>query len=846
MSLFNKKTPVTQQPIIKIDPNKRDFTQGLVTTKDIIAPSSIEVDFNHIRIDNKYYRTLFVAAYPRFVGINWLSSLINFDASLNISMFVYPTDGKEVLDDLRRKITEMEAELSTDIQRGRLVNPATQAKLEDALDLQTNLVKGEERFFQFGLYITINADSTEELERTNKNLEAALGSLLIVSKKATLQMEDGFVTTLPICQDKLAISRNMDTTSLATTFPFVSSDLSDDKGIMYGINMHNGSLVIFDRFSMPNYNSVVFATAGAGKSYLIKLEVIRSLMMGTEIIVIDPENEYRELCTTSGGQYIAFGYEEGSKINPFDLTLAEEEGENGLNTKILSLHKLLKVMLGDMDPIEESIMDRAMMDAYKMKGITPDPATQNKEPPLIEDLYKSLIGMEDEKAKSLAARLEKYIKGSFAGIFNQKTTVNLTSSFVVFGIKDLEDVLRPVAMQIILDYIWTVVKKTLKKRILVVDEAWYLMQHEDSASFLRGIVKRGRKYYLGVTTITQDVDDFLETDYGKEIVTNSSIQILLKQHSAAIDQIGEVFYLSEGEKQFLMVADKGEGIFFAGQNHVAIKVIASEDEHKMITSNPEDILQKQKLLNFQKPISQTPPILNNESSFVKTETNKTIEITQPVLPVRTDDFQNQQIQDIKFIEKPKLEVAPKITIPEIKTQEIEMNKTIGQILKTETTPTSTNQDIKNEIVKPVQSFQQQPQVQQNQNQQNRNEPFQQIQKQQIQSEPIRQNQNESILFKKPEVVVLSDNNKRNDNFITVKTDEIPKIKQPITQQIKDEIKKPIFVKNEEEYIPQPPQLNKRPQPVFNSPEPKTIEEQEKKLDDSNKMDYDKLFGDGIV
>jgi len=348
--------------------------------------------------------------------------------------------------------------------------------------------------------------------------------------------------------------------------------------------------VIFDRFSMPNYNSVVFATAGAGKSYMIKLEAMRSLMLGSEIIVIDPENEYKDLCEAVGGQYVAFGYGEDSKINPFDLSLVEEEGENALNAKILSLHKLFKTMIGEMDPMDESILDRAIMDAYKMKGITPDPESQSKEPPLIEDLYKSLIGMEDPKAQMLAARFEKFIKGSFAGIFNQKTTINLENSFVVFGVRNLEEALRPLAMHVILDYIWTVVKKTLKKRILVVDEAWYMMQYPDSASFLRGIVKRGRKYYLGVTTITQDVDDFLETPFGKEIVTNSSIQILLKQHSAAIDKVGEIFYLSEGEKQLLLAADKGEGIFFAGQNHVAIKVIASEEEDRLISSNPEEIL----------------------------------------------------------------------------------------------------------------------------------------------------------------------------------------------------------------------------------------------------------------
>lgn len=821
MSLFGKKTaivtPATNPPTQPVaNPNQRDFTQGLVTTKDIIAPSSLEVDFNFIRIDNKYYRTLFVAAYPRFVGVNWLSSLINFDSSLNISMFIYPTEGKEVLDDLRRKITEMEAELSTDVQRGRLINPATQAKLEDALNLQANLVKGEERFFQFGLYITITADTVAELDRTNKNLEAALGALLIVSKKATLQMEDGFVSTLPICQDKLAISRNMDTTSLATTFPFVSSDLSDDKGIMYGINMHNGSLVIFDRFSMPNYNSVVFAMAGAGKSYLIKLEVLRSLMIGTEIIVIDPENEYRELCENSGGQYIAFGYGEGSKINPFDLTLAEEPGENGLNTKILSLHKLLKVMLGEMDPIEESIMDRAMMDAYKMKGITPDPATQEKEAPLIEDLYKSLIGMEEEKAKNLAARLEKYIKGSFAGIFNQKTTVNLTSNFVVFGIRNLEDALRPVAMQIILDYIWTIVKKTLKKRILVVDEAWYLMQHEDSAEFLRGIVKRGRKYYLGVTTITQDVDDFLGTNYGKEIVTNSAIQILLKQHSAAINQIGEVFYLSEGEKQLLLAANKGEGIFFAGQNHVAIQIIASEDEHRLITSNPEEILKQQKMQANLPKNGMQPPIKPVSTPFeIKKPEIKPIEVIPKfsVPEMKAVEIENKINEPIKTEEKS--ELTPKFNIPEVKTAEVE-NK------PSESTKIEEISVITPEI-KPVETM-----------------PKINIPEMKTEEIPVikPEEKKESVLFSKPEVVVLSAGEKTEP---PVKPMEIK------LEEVKEEPKKPIFIRTEEEHIPQPPQLARKPQPIFESPTPKATEESEiKKPDNTNKLDYDKLFGDGIV
>ena len=786
MKLLDKltKKPITTPPVNTQVPNdgKKPFSEGLVSTKDVIAPSSLEVDFNYIRIDNKYYRTLFVAAYPRYVGINWLSSLINFDAALSLSMYIYPTDGKAILDDLRRKITEMEAEMSSDIQRGRLVNPATQAKLEDAMNLQADLVKGEERFFQFGLYITISTDTKEELDRINKNLEAALGSLLIVSKRATLQMEEGFITGLPIGDDRLNITRNMDTTSLATTFPFVSSDLSDDKGVMYGINAHNGSLVIFDRFSMPNYNSVVFATAGAGKSYMIKLEVLRSVMLGTEIIVIDPENEYRDLATAVGGQYIAFGYSEASKINPLDLSLVEEEGENALNSKILSAHKLMKVMLGAMDPIEESIMDKAMMEAYKMKGITPDPATQNREPPLIEDLYKSLIGMEDEKAKSLAARMEKYIKGSFAGIFNQKTTVNLNNQFVVFGIKNLEETLRPVAMHIILDYIWTVVKKTLKKRILVVDEAWYLMQFEDSASFLRGIVKRGRKYYLGVTTITQDVDDFLETPYGKEIVTNSAIQILLKQHTAAIDLIGEVFYLSEGEKQLLLSADKGQGIFFAGQNHVAIQVISSEDEHKLITSNPEDILKKQ-TVNKTTPPTPVPTPVPKPTPPVNKPTEKPF-VNVPFVPKKPEEVKKDQIDEIlKPIQTP----APSATVPVVEKKE------------------------EPEVVVDV----------------------------------LQRKIGELEEKEKEELKQHEQNTQKLTGEIPIKNQELPplpKFEPPKAEILtNEEPKKPVFVKPVEEVkVPQPPQLAKKPQPVFESAKPN------EKPEDKGKMDYDKLFGNGIV
>lgn len=601
----------THQPV-QPEEKANQFSAGLVSVADIIAPSAIEVDFDWIRINNRYYRTLFVVNYPRFVSANWLSSLINFDRSLDISMFIYPSEGKEILDDLRRKITEMEAEISSDIQRGRVINPSTKAKLEDALTLQEELVKGIEKFFQFGLYITVGSESVDQLNQITKELESNLGSLLIIPKHATLQMEDGLITSLPICQDLLKVTRNMDTTSLATTFPFVSSDLSDDKGIMYGINEHNGSLVVFDRFSLENANSVIFAKSGAGKSYMVKLEVLRSLMFDTEVIVIDPENEYQNLCQAVGGQYISFSFSSASKINPFDLEIsAREQGENELSRKILALHGLFKVVMGELSPEEDALLDRALVQTYKMKGITPDPESQKgKEMPLIEDLYKVFIGMEEPKAASLAARLEKFIKGSFAGLFNSQTSVNIENKFVVFAIRDLEEELRPVAMYIILDFIWNKIRREMKRRIVVVDEAWYLMKYQDSAQFLYGLAKRARKYYLGVTTITQDVQDFLRSDYGKAIVTNSSIQILLKQHSAAIDQVADIFYLSEGEKQLLLGADIGEGIFFAGKNHVAIRVIASPDEHQLITSNPEELLRMK--TEAKKPEPEEEPSLEAE------------------------------------------------------------------------------------------------------------------------------------------------------------------------------------------------------------------------------------------
>lgn len=586
-----KKNKQAAKPITQEQSPAQTLAQGILNVRDIIAPSAIEVDFNELRIGNTYYRTLFVSGYPRFVGANWLSPVINFDHTLELSMFYYPIKAKAILDDLRRKITELEATTLSNREKGKVNDPVVEAALGDAQALQEQLVKGVEKYFQFSFYITIPADTLAELNNVTSKLESTLSSLLLISKTATLQIEEAFQSTIPTAMDKLLITRNMDTTSLATTFPFTSSELTSDDGIMYGINMHNNSLVIFDRFSLENANTVVFAKSGSGKSYFVKLEALRSLVFGTEILIIDVEEEYKTLCETVGGNFISFSSSSASKINPFDLSGIAVEGENELGQKLLSLHTLFKLMLGSLTPTEEAILDRALIETYRIKGITTDPETQmTREPPVMEDLYKVLLGAEEPEAKGMAERLEKYIKGSLTGIFDSQSTVKMENRMTVFSTKNLEDILRPVAFYIILDFIWTRIRKELKKRILIVEEAWYLLQNEDSARFIYAIAKRARKYYLGLTTISQDVDDFLGSEYGKVIVTNSSIQVLLKQHPAAIDRVAETFYLSEGERRFLLAADKGQGLFFAGTNHVAIRIEASEAEHKLITTNPAELL----------------------------------------------------------------------------------------------------------------------------------------------------------------------------------------------------------------------------------------------------------------
>ncbi len=569
------------------------FQEGMATVRDLIAPSSFEINYDNLKVEGTFARTFMVYSYPRYLDTNWMSPIVNFDATMDIAQFIYPIDSAKIMKILSKKVTQMQAAMSLNAEKGMIRDPALETAYEDAEQLRTEIQRGQEKFFQFAMYITIYADELKKIDRISKQLESILGSKLILTKRADLRMEHGFNSTTPLCLDELEVFRNMNTGPLSTTFPFSSSDLTSNEGILYGLNRHNDSLVIFDRFSLPNANSVVFAISGAGKSYSVKLEIVRYLMLGVDVIVIDPENEYEELAKTVGGAYLRVSLTSDRRINPFDLPapLKDEELQPGdlLRSNIINLHGLLKIMLGGLTPAEEGIIDKALNDVYSLKGITMEIVDPSNLPvPTMEDLHALLINMEG--ATDLAQRLEKYTKGTYSGIFNKPTNVDLKSGLMVFSIRDLEDALRPIAMYIILNFIWSRVRSAMKKRLMIVDEAWTMMQHEDSAKFLFGLVKRARKYYLGITVINQDVEDFMKSPYGKPIVSNSAMALLLKQSPASIAVLQKTFNLTEGEKYMLLNSGVGQGLFFAGMKHVAMQIIASYTEDKIVTTNPEEIL----------------------------------------------------------------------------------------------------------------------------------------------------------------------------------------------------------------------------------------------------------------
>jgi len=572
------------------------YEKGVATLKDLIAPPAIRLAPNSIQVGEVVARTHFIVAYPKYLGTNWFSPIINLDAPMDIAFFIHPIDTRDIVKDLRRAATQVQSQISIESGEGKTRDPVLEGALENIEELRDKLQQGTEKFFRFGLYMTTYAKDEKTLGDLSQSIEAILEAQLVFTKPAILRMDQGFISTRPLAMDELDIANNLNTSPLSTTFPFVSSDLSSNEGVLYGINRHNNSLVLFDRFKMENANMVVFAKSGAGKSYTIKLEVLRAMMMGTNVIIIDPENEYKHLCETVGGTFMNIALNSEAHLNPFDLPkVAKTEDESGdgvFRSHVATLIGLLHLMLGSVTPEEDSILDRAIRETYAIRDITEltnFSMLTAAAYPTMSDLYAVLENLEG--AESLAARLERYTTGVFGGFLNNQTNVSMDKQLVVFNIRDLENELRPIAMYVVLQYIWNEMRVAMKKRMIVVDEAWIMMQNEDAAAFMYGIAKRCRKYYTGLTTITQDIADFMASRYGKPIVTNSSMQLLLKQSPASVDLIAETFYLTDHEKFLLLESNVGEGIFFAGTKHVAIKVIASYSEDQIITSDPRQLLE---------------------------------------------------------------------------------------------------------------------------------------------------------------------------------------------------------------------------------------------------------------
>lgn len=566
------------------------YEAGVLELKDVIAPSALKVSPRELSLGDKIVRSFFVISYPRFLGESWFAPIINLDKVFNISIFIHPVDTAKVLGQFKKKVAEVQSQISIRESKGLVRDPMLDTAYQDLEQLREQLQQAQEKLFDVGVYISIYGDSAAELDKTESEIKSILESKLVYVKPALFQQEQGYKSNLPTASDELLVHSKLNSSPLSSLFPFISFDLTSDKGILYGINRHNSSLVLFDRFSLENYNSITFAKSGSGKSYATKLEILRTLMFDTDVIVIDPEKEYEFLAESTGGKYFNISLNSEHHINPFDLPIPREDESSAdiLRSNIINLVGLFRIMMGGLTPEEDAIIDRAISETYALKDITPDSDFRNTEPPLLSDFELVLAGMEG--GESLVQRLTKYTKGTWSGFINRPTNVDIGAKFIVFSLRDMEEELKPVAMYIVTHYIWNAIRKNLKKRLLVIDEAWWMMKSEDTASFLLGLAKRGRKYYLGVATITQDVDDFLKSPYGLPIITNSSIQVLLKQSPSSIEKLQKVFNLTDEEKYLLLESDVGEGIFFVGLKHVAIKIIASYTEDQIITSDPSQVL----------------------------------------------------------------------------------------------------------------------------------------------------------------------------------------------------------------------------------------------------------------
>ncbi len=588
LDFLNRKKEETPS-VVPVLP-KDIYRQSSLDLVDTIAPTALKIGSRELELGEKFVRAFYTISYPRFLSDSWFSPVINLDQVLDVSIFIHPVDTESALRGFQKKVAEVQSQINEREARGLVRDPLLDTAYQDLESLRDSLQQAQEKLFDVGLYLALYGDSKEDIDKVEGDIRGILDAKLVYTKPALFQQEQGFRSCLPLGTDELLVNSKLNSSPLSSIFPFVSFDLTSDRGILYGINRHNSSLVLFDRFSLENYNSVVFAKSGAGKSYATKLEVLRSLMFGTDVIIIDPEREYDQLAEATGGRSFHISLSSEHHINPFDLppVKEDEDPKDILRSNIIALVGLFRIMLGGLSPEEDAIVDRAISETYALKDITGDADFSGAEPPLLSDFEQVLSGMEG--SESLVERLSKYTRGSWAGFLNQPTNIDLKQQFAVFSVRDMEDELKPVAMYIITHYIWNAVRHELKKRLLIIDEAWWMMRSEDTASFLYSVAKRGRKYYLGVATITQDVEDFLKSPYGRPILTNSSIQLLLKQSPTTIDVLKQTFNLTDEEKYLLLEAGVGEGLFFAGLKHVAIKVVASYTEDQIITSDPSQLL----------------------------------------------------------------------------------------------------------------------------------------------------------------------------------------------------------------------------------------------------------------
>ena len=571
---------------------EQTFERGVTTLRDLVAPSALEVQQHWVKVGERYARTLFVFSYPRFLSTNWFSPIINLDQVVDVSMFIRPVDTTSVLQNMRKRIAEVESQIALRQEKGLVRDPMLETAYRDIEELRDKLQEASVRLFNFSIYITIWAKTPEQLDDIETIVRSLLEGKMVYVKPAVLQQVEGVKSSLPFNDDGLHVGSSFDSQTIATSFPFVSFDLTANTGILFGINAHNNSLVLFDRFSLPNANSVTLGVSGGGKSFVTKLEILRSMMFDTDVIVLDPENEYQALAEALGGTYFPVSLTSEYRINPLDLPLPTEDLSrvDQFRSHILEVIGLLRIMLGQLSPTEEALLDQGVRETYASRNITPESDFTTMTPPLLGDLVMVLKNMRG--GDDLAARLTKFTEGAYGGFVNEPTNVDLENRLVVFNVRDLEDELRPVAMYLVLHYIWNIVRSKMKKRLLIVDEAWWLMRIPEGGAFLQSIAKRARKYYLGLATITQDVADFVGSEYGRAIVSNASLHMLFKQSPATVDSVQQSFALTDEEKYLLLEASVGTGLFFAGRRHVAMHVVASYTEHELITTNPQELLDK--------------------------------------------------------------------------------------------------------------------------------------------------------------------------------------------------------------------------------------------------------------